>query len=353
MFRVCDLTEKYEPVLNKAVTRFGILRDRLLGPVALASTQTPNHQILTKHTMFLKRLSSVTLIIAFIMAGSFFSSALAQNIPDPTRATGWSDSYSVDGQCYCDTNFDHGLSSVSVETNDGRKPVTEICADIRSTFGNGSTQGRLYFNTVQCGHGPANNAADESVCPGIPRATGDYTGNRCNEKGATWNLDQLYPSSAAAAPDPVTPEEPAPQEPVQDPVTQEPVTQEPVTQEPVNDEPATEAPTFPTCSAGVPDNDGDGYGFENNQSCLIDSDAAEAPTTPTTSDTPTAPTTFPTCSLGVPDSDGDGYGFENNQSCLIDNDAAEAPTTPTTPDTPTAPTTFPTCSPGVPDDDGD
>ena len=45
-------------------------------------------------------------------ADEFFITALASDessIPDPTSRTGWSDSYSVDGQCYCDTNFDLSL----------------------------------------------------------------------------------------------------------------------------------------------------------------------------------------------------------------------------------------------------
>jgi len=113
-------------------------------------------------------------------------------IPDPTTRTGWSDSYSVNGQCYCDTDFDHGLSATLVTTPAGQKSVPQICADIQSRLGSGSASGRLYFNTVQCGHDPKNSATDETACPGIPRGPGDFTGDRCNETGATWNINSLY-----------------------------------------------------------------------------------------------------------------------------------------------------------------
>ncbi len=116
------------------------------------------------------------------------------NIPVPTEPTIWSDSYSVNGQCYCDSNYDHGISTTSVLTNQGSKLVPQICADISTKYGTGPTQGRIYYNTVQCGYGPANDIPDETDCPGIPVATGNYTGPRCEQKGATWNLDLLYPT---------------------------------------------------------------------------------------------------------------------------------------------------------------
>jgi len=157
----------------------------------------------------------------------FFSPvvAAASDIPDPTTRTGWSDSYSVDGQCHCDTSFDHGLSSVSVDTPEGAKPVAQVCADIQTKFGSGRSDGRLYFNTVQCGHDPKNDAADERICPGIPRALGDYTGDRCFETGATWNISSLYAdaldSQPEAQPEPTSETQP---EPITDPQP-EPITE--------------------------------------------------------------------------------------------------------------------------------
>ena len=83
-------------------------------------------------------------------ADEFFVTALASDessIPDPTSPTVWSDSYSVDGQCYCDTNFDHDLDSVFLDTPAGQRSVPQICADITTMFGTGRSDGRLYFNT--------------------------------------------------------------------------------------------------------------------------------------------------------------------------------------------------------------
>ena len=50
------------------------------------------------------------------------------------------------------------------------------------------------------------------------------------------------------------------------------------------------------CESALSDPDGDGYGFENNQSCLV----------------------VPTCEKASSDPDGDGWGWEKNQSCLVD-----------------------------------
>ena len=237
-------------------------------------------------------------IIAVGLSGGLTAEVFAQNIPDPTQRTFWSDSYSVDGQCYCDSGFDHGIASTIVETNAGPKLVPEICAAITSTFGNGSLQGRIYYNTVQCGFGPPNNAADETDCPGIPGGPNFFAGPRCQESGATWNLDQLFPAQDLVFDGPA--EEPVvipdgPEPPTQDPVVipQDPM-EEPPTQDPnaLPDDPAEESPVqdpdnptdesaalnpdissdetiFNACSAGVEDSDGDGFGFENGQSCLI------------------------------------------------------------------------------------
>ena len=121
----------------------------------------------------------------------------SQRPADPTTVTNntlssspstWSDSYAVGDQCFCDSSFDHGLNAMSVETPQGMKSVRQICADIRANFGNGGLD-RTYYNTSQCGHPPANNAPDEANCPGI---IGGSAAD-CLRRGATWNLDRLYP----------------------------------------------------------------------------------------------------------------------------------------------------------------
>ena len=86
---------------------------------------------------------------------------------------------------------------------------------------------------------------------------------------------------------------------------------------------ATGTTMFPTCVSAATDSDGDGFGFENSQSCIV---------------VATGTTAFPTCASAATDSDGDGFGFENNQSCIV---AA------------TGTTMFPTCVSAATDSDGD
>ena len=66
-------------------------------------------------------------------------------------------------------------------------------------------------------------------------------------------------------------------------------------------------------------------------------DAPEAADVPTTADDPVvadddpvvvAPTVLPSCASALSDSDGDGFGFENNQSCVVDASSQPAPVTP-------------------------
>ena len=40
-----------------------------------------------------------------------------------------------------------------VETPIGVKPLAEVCQDIEATFGPGPVGNRIFFNTIQCGHG--------------------------------------------------------------------------------------------------------------------------------------------------------------------------------------------------------
>lgn len=116
------------------------------------------------------------------------------DVPTPTTPQVWTDSYSVDGQCYCDSTYDHNVGEIIHPTPLGDKTVVQICTDIQDKLGFGAQSGRVYYNTVQCGHGPVNQhkVYDEWTCPGIPIGVGNYTGPRCFETGARWNLDAVY-----------------------------------------------------------------------------------------------------------------------------------------------------------------
>lgn len=156
--------------------------------------------------------SSVALLL---LAGA----AQADWNPRPT----WKDSYAVDGVCYCDSsNFDHNLGSKSAPTPIGQLNVRRICADIRDVLGTGRTDGRVPYNDIQCGNGPANDAADEAGCPGRV----DRGSSGCSMIGPRWNLEAVYGPWPADSPSaPTAPAAPA--SPDEDSGSLPPVAQEP------------------------------------------------------------------------------------------------------------------------------
>ena len=73
---------------------------------------------------------------------------------------------------------------------------------------------------------------------------------------------------------------------------------------------------LPVCSSPSSDSDGDGYGWENNRSCVVNS----APASNNTGNVSNSGASgFPICSSASSDPDGDGYGFENNRSCIVNS----------------------------------
>lgn len=124
-----------------------------------------------------------------LFLGLAAGSVAAQFNPQP----GWKDSYAVDGRCYCDTSYDHGLDLKQVVTPVGVKPITEVCADIRRVLGVGPTTGRVPYNDIQCGNGPFNDAADEVGCPGRV----DQGAAGCSQRGPRWDLATVYGASTA------------------------------------------------------------------------------------------------------------------------------------------------------------
>jgi hypothetical protein len=50
---------------------------------------------------------------------------------------------------------------------------------------NATAEGRVYYNDIQCGNGPANTSPDETTCPGrVDLGQGNLSG--CAEKGPRW-----------------------------------------------------------------------------------------------------------------------------------------------------------------------
>ena len=111
---------------------------------------------------------------------------------------GWKDSYAVGGKCYCDSNgYDHNLDSKFADTPIGRQNVVDICEAIESVLGYGAPEGRIPYNDIQCGNGPANDAPDETGCPG--RVDIGPTG--CDQIGPTWDLESVYANLPEPEPD--------------------------------------------------------------------------------------------------------------------------------------------------------
>lgn len=63
-----------------------------------------------------------------------------------------------------------------------------------------------------------------------------------------------------------------------------------------------QALSYPACASAASDPDGDGWGWENNKSCVVNKSASS---------------TYPTCASAASDPDGDGWGWENNKSCMV------------------------------------
>lgn len=87
------------------------------------------------------------------------------------------------------------------------------------------------------------------------------------------------------------------------------------------------ASVTPQCSASVVDPDGDGWGWEAGQSCTVSGsspshgnaavDLASATPPGVTPDVAASLSGVAACSSSVVDYDGDGWGYENGESCLI------------------------------------
>lgn len=141
-----------------------------------------------------------TILVAALSVAAPF--ARAQDI-------GWKDSYSIDGKCYCETSFDHNIADVIVDGPHGPITVREACA----LAGSGPEGPRIYYNDVQCGNGPANDAPDETDCPGrVDMGDGNREG--CMIKGPKWAFAQAAAAATVVVPPPPPPPAVDPSRPV-------------------------------------------------------------------------------------------------------------------------------------------
>jgi hypothetical protein len=148
--------------------------------------KTPNDQQRIKVMRFL--------YITWPLIGACFV-FLSANAHAITPWPSWKDSYSVDDQCYCDTTFDHAVGEIEVQTPAGPSTVAEVCALIGPGPG---ADGNPIYNDVQCGNGPANDAGDETSCPGRI----DQGESGCMTIGPSWNLNRFY-TEAIEQPEPI------------------------------------------------------------------------------------------------------------------------------------------------------
>jgi hypothetical protein len=113
--------------------------------------------------------------------------------------------------------------------------------------------------------------------------------------------------------------------------------------------------SFPVCISDATDPDGDGFGFENDVSCLVAATDGTDSIEPVTDDTMVdGINTFPACESNASDPDGDGFGFENDVSCLVatpgDADTDDSVSADTMADDISS---FPVCDSSATDPDGD
>lgn len=92
----------------------------------------------------------------------------------------------------------------------------------------------------------------------------------------------------------------------------------------VSPEPATGDNSLVACIDASSDSDGDGYGWENEASCIVTSATASSnqnqnnSSEQNSSDDVDPLTNLPFCLNAITaDTDGDGYGWENNTTCLV------------------------------------
>ncbi len=100
---------------------------------------------------------------------------------------------------------------------------------------------------------------------------------------------------------------------------------------------ASFAQNYPTCSSAASDPDGDGWGWENNQSCRVVSGSSSGGSNGGSSGS------YPTCNSAASDPDGDGWGWENNQSCRVASGGSSGGGS----------SNYPTCNSAASDPDGD
>ncbi len=130
-----------------------------------------------------RKLCFLTILITLFSFISLFSQQWNPQHP------GWTDSFAANGFCWCNSsNFDHGIGTKTVTINGTNYKIIDICDELKKhpqyrAFQNGDAP----YNDIQCGNGPANDAADETGCPGRT----DLGPSGCNQIGPKWDMNWL------------------------------------------------------------------------------------------------------------------------------------------------------------------
>ena len=91
-----------------------------------------------------------------------------------------------------------------------------------------------------------------------------------------------------------------------------------------NSNAASSFPGVPSCSSSSADPDGDGFGWENNQSCVVRGGSSSSVNNSSTDTAAQAAlAAFPSCT-STSDTDGDGYGWENNRTCVFNGNSSQS-----------------------------
>ena len=123
------------------------------------------------------------LVFAYFVANMAFSQEFRPRHP------AWTDSFAANGFCWCNsTNFDHGLDQKTLRINGTNYNIVAVCDELENhpsyrSFQNGDAP----YNDIQCGNGPANDAADETGCPGRT----DLGSGGCFNIGPEFDMDWL------------------------------------------------------------------------------------------------------------------------------------------------------------------
>ncbi len=148
-------------------------------------------------------------------------------------------------------------------------PILKVISDVEILgIENGTFTDSPYQPYVQPG-----SELEPEVDPGTETTIADGEDTTTSESTTTQlesTTTVVEPSTTTPPVDPSTTSAPPQTEPTDNQVTTTDAVGEPTTEQPASTEtPPESAPTAPTCSSSESDPDGDGWGFENNESCIV------------------------------------------------------------------------------------